>query len=74
MFLCPCRAEHSLYLQVFRILTAAWHGQNLRDILITMGHNVDIPWKKLPKKDRDWILFTEEKLRVLYMQVSRMRK
>jgi excinuclease ABC subunit A len=46
---------------VFRILTAAWHGQNLRDILITMGHNVDIPWKKLPKKDRDWILFTEEK-------------
>lgn len=38
----------------------AWQGQNLRDILITMGYNVDIPWKELPKKDRDWILFTEE--------------
>jgi excinuclease ABC subunit A len=38
----------------------AWHGQNLRDILVTMGYNVDMPWKELPKKDRDWILFTEE--------------
>ncbi|MCX2484952.1 excinuclease ABC subunit UvrA [Pedobacter sp. MR2016-24] len=38
----------------------AWQGQNLRDILITMGYNVDIPWKDLPKKDREWILFTEE--------------
>lgn len=38
----------------------AWQGQNLRDILTTMGYNVDIPWKELPKKERDWILFTEE--------------
>jgi len=38
----------------------AWHGQNLRDILVTMGYDVDKPWKDLPKKDRDWILFTEE--------------
>ncbi|WP_457097676.1 excinuclease ABC subunit A [Lysobacter sp. P5_B9] len=38
----------------------AWHGQNLRDILVTLGHDIDIPWKDLPKKDRDWILFTEE--------------
>ncbi|MES1159272.1 MAG: excinuclease ABC subunit UvrA, partial [Bacteroidota bacterium] len=38
----------------------AWHGQNLRDILITLGYNVDKPWKQLSKKDRDWILFTEE--------------
>ncbi|OKS86081.1 excinuclease ABC subunit UvrA [Mucilaginibacter polytrichastri] len=38
----------------------AWQGQNQRDILTTMGYNVDIPWKELPKKDRDWILFTEE--------------
>lgn len=38
----------------------AWHGQNLRDILVTLGHDVDTPWKKLPKKDRDWILYTEE--------------
>ena len=38
----------------------AWQGQNLRDILVTMGHDVDTPWRKLPKKDRDWILFTDE--------------
>ncbi|RYX98166.1 MAG: excinuclease ABC subunit A [Comamonadaceae bacterium] len=38
----------------------AWHGQNLRDILVTLGHDVDTPWRDLPKKDRDWILFTEE--------------
>ncbi|MET0637397.1 MAG: excinuclease ABC subunit UvrA [Chitinophagaceae bacterium] len=39
---------------------SAWQGQNLRDILTTLGHNVDIPWKDLPKKTRDWILFTDE--------------
>lgn len=38
----------------------AWQGQNLRDILVSMGYDVDRPWKDLPKKDRDWILFTEE--------------
>lgn len=38
----------------------AWHGQNLRDILVTLGYDVDRPWRELPKKDRDWILFTEE--------------
>ena len=38
----------------------AWHGQNLRDILVTLGYDVDVPWRKLPKKDRDWILFTDE--------------
>ncbi|MBC7540420.1 MAG: excinuclease ABC subunit UvrA [Bacteriovorax sp.] len=38
----------------------AWHGQNLRDMLVTMGFDIDTPWKKLPKKDRDYILFTEE--------------
>jgi excinuclease ABC subunit A len=38
----------------------AWHGQNLRDILVTLGYDVDVPWRKLPKKDRDWILYTDE--------------
>ncbi|RYY38764.1 MAG: excinuclease ABC subunit A [Chitinophagaceae bacterium] len=38
----------------------AWHGQNLRDILVTLGYDVDTPWKDLPRKDRDWILYTEE--------------
>lgn len=38
----------------------AWHGQNLRDILVTLGYDVDTPWRNLPKKDRQWILFTDE--------------
>lgn len=39
----------------------AWQGKNLRDILDVLGYDVDKPWKKLSKKDREWILFTEEK-------------
>ena len=38
----------------------AWQGQNLRDILVSLGYDVDIPWRDLPEKDRRWILFTEE--------------
>ncbi len=38
----------------------AWQGKNLRDILTHLGYDVDVPWRKLAKKDRDWILFTEE--------------
>jgi excinuclease ABC subunit A len=38
----------------------AWQGQNLRDILVTLGYDVDKPWRDLSKKDRNWILFTDE--------------
>ncbi|RYZ02352.1 MAG: excinuclease ABC subunit UvrA [Myxococcales bacterium] len=38
----------------------AWQGQNLRDILTTLGHDVDVPWRELPKKTRDFILYSEE--------------
>jgi excinuclease ABC subunit A len=38
----------------------AWHGQNLRDILTTLGYDIDTPWRELPKKARNWILFTDE--------------
>jgi excinuclease ABC subunit A len=38
----------------------AWGGQNQRDILVSLGYDVDRPWRDLPKKDRDWILYTEE--------------
>jgi excinuclease ABC subunit A len=38
----------------------AWQGKNLRDILTHLGYNVDAPWRDLPRKDRDWILFTDE--------------
>ena len=38
----------------------AWGGQNQRDILVSMGYDVDRPWRDLPKKERDWILFTDD--------------
>ena len=38
----------------------AWQGQNLRDIVTTLGFDIDRPWRDLPKKDRDWLLFTDE--------------
>ncbi|MFJ8614159.1 excinuclease ABC subunit A [Streptomyces sp. NPDC093675] len=38
----------------------AWHGHQLRDVLVALGYDVDVPWKDLPKKDRDWILYTDE--------------
>jgi excinuclease ABC subunit A len=38
----------------------AWQGQNLRDILTAMHIDIDAQWRELPKKTRDWILFTEE--------------
>ena len=38
----------------------AWHGQNLRDIVTTLGYDIDTPWRELLKKDRDWLLFTDE--------------
>ena len=50
----------------------AWQGKNLRDILVTLEYDVDVPWKDLPKKDRDWILFTDEKPKVpVYRNLDR---
>ncbi|GGB73584.1 ATP-binding cassette domain-containing protein [Deinococcus soli (ex Cha et al. 2016)] len=38
----------------------AWGGQNQRDILVSLGIDVDRPWNELPQDTRDWILFSEE--------------
>jgi excinuclease ABC subunit A len=38
----------------------AWQGKNLSRILTSLGYDIDKPWNKLPKKTRDWILFTDE--------------
>jgi excinuclease ABC subunit A len=38
----------------------AWGGQNQRDILVSLGYDVDRPWRELPRKTRDWILFTDD--------------
>jgi excinuclease ABC subunit A len=42
----------------------AWGGQNQRDILVSLGYDVDRPWRELSRKDRDWILFTEDQPQV----------
>ncbi|WP_144793704.1 ATP-binding cassette domain-containing protein [Corynebacterium singulare] len=39
----------------------AWAGKNFHDILEELGYDLDSPWEDLPQKDRDWILFTEER-------------
>ena len=39
----------------------AWAGKNFHDILQELGYDLDSPWEDLPKKDREWILFTEER-------------
>jgi excinuclease ABC subunit A len=38
----------------------AWQGKNYRDILATLGYDVDRPWRELPQDERDWILFTDD--------------
>lgn len=38
----------------------AWQGQNQRDICVSLGFDVDRPWRELSKKDRRWLLFTDE--------------
>ena len=38
----------------------AWQGKNYRDILATLGYDIDRPWGDLPQDERDWILFTDE--------------
>ncbi|HEY0521286.1 MAG TPA: excinuclease ABC subunit UvrA [Ilumatobacteraceae bacterium] len=43
----------------------AWQGVNLRDILTELGYDVDRPWSKLSRKQRNWILFTDEQPVVL---------
>ncbi|MFD9502593.1 ABC transporter [Streptomyces sp. NPDC060035] len=38
----------------------AWHGKNLRDVTRTLGYDIDLPWRELPRREREWILFTDE--------------
>lgn len=50
----------------------AWQGQNLKDIVTTLGHDIDTPWKDLPRKSRDWLLFTDDQPSVpVYSRLDR---
>ncbi|MGX6600961.1 excinuclease ABC subunit UvrA [Micromonosporaceae bacterium Da 78-11] len=43
----------------------AWQGANLRSIVTGLGIDIDKPWHKLKKKDRNWLLYTDEQPAVL---------
>ena len=43
----------------------AWQGANLRSIVRGLGIDIDTPWRKLTKKTRHWLLFTDEQPSVL---------
>lgn len=38
----------------------AWHGKQLRDSLISLGYDIDIPWRDVPREQQEWVLFTDE--------------
>jgi excinuclease ABC subunit A len=38
----------------------AWHGKQLRDSLVSLGYNIDIPWREIPSEKREWALYTDE--------------
>ena len=43
----------------------AWQGTNLLRIANAVGIDVGLPWHDLAKKDRDWLLYTDEQPNVL---------
>ncbi|MFC8131735.1 excinuclease ABC subunit UvrA [Streptomyces sp. NPDC057302] len=43
----------------------AWQGANLRSIVSGLGIDVDRPWRRLKKKDKQWLLYTDEQPSVL---------
>ncbi|MFI5915086.1 excinuclease ABC subunit UvrA [Dactylosporangium sp. NPDC051541] len=43
----------------------AWQGANLRSVVSGLGIDIDKPWRKLRKKDRNWLLYTDEQPSVL---------
>ena len=52
----------------------AWHGQNLRDIVTTLGYDIDKPWRELTKKQRNWLLYTDEQPVVpVYPRLNRLQ-
>lgn len=38
----------------------AWHGKQLRDSIISLGYDIDVPWRHLTQEQRDWALYTDE--------------
>src|SRR5690606_7388769 len=43
----------------------AWQGANLRSTVKGLGIDIDKPWRKLRRADREWLLFTDDQPSVL---------
>lgn len=43
----------------------AWQGANLRSVVAGLGIDIDRPWRRLRKADREWLLYTDEQPSVL---------
>ncbi|ANH38705.1 UvrABC system protein A [Nocardioides dokdonensis FR1436] len=43
----------------------AWQGKNLLRVVKAVGIDVDAPFDRLSREDRDWLLYTDEQPRVL---------
>ncbi|CAN5543268.1 excinuclease ABC subunit UvrA [soil metagenome] len=43
----------------------AWQGANLRSIVRGLDIDVEVPWRTLRRRDRDWLLYTDEQPLVL---------
>lgn len=43
----------------------AWQGANQRSIVRGLGIDIDKPWRRLKRSDRDWLLYTDEQPSVL---------
>ncbi len=37
----------------------AWQGKNYRDIVATLGYDIDLPWRDLSPQTREFILFSD---------------
>lgn len=50
---------------------SAWHGKQLRDSLVSLGYDVDVPWRDIPREQRDWALYTDDSPQVpIYRDLS----
>ena len=39
---------------------SAWHGKQLRDSLVSLGYDIDVPWRDVPRDQQLWALYTDE--------------
>jgi excinuclease ABC subunit A len=50
---------------------SAWHGKQLRDSLVSLGYDIDVPWREIPRDQQEWALFTQDSPQVpIYRDLS----